>query len=99
SLGALFDAAYPAYVPSLIGVDRVVEGNSRLAASTSLAEIGGPGLAGGLVQAVGAPFAILVDAISYVVSAISLVLIRKPEPPRPPRAASTHIRQEIAEGL
>ena len=30
-LGALFDAAYPAYVPSLIGVDRVVEGNSKLA--------------------------------------------------------------------
>src|SRR5690242_8791954 len=28
-LGAFFDAAYPAYVPSLIGVDRVVEGNSR----------------------------------------------------------------------
>ena len=45
-LGALFDAAYPAYVPSLIGVDRVVEGNSKLATSSSLAEIGGPGLGG-----------------------------------------------------
>ena len=44
-LGALFDAAYPAYVPSLIGVERVVEGNSKLATSSSLAEIGGPGLA------------------------------------------------------
>ena len=42
-LGALFDAAYPAYVPSLIGVDRVVNGNSKLATSSSLAEIGGPG--------------------------------------------------------
>ena len=40
----------PAYVPSLIGVDRVVEGNSKLATSSSLAEIGGPGLAGALVQ-------------------------------------------------
>src|SRR6266513_6277204 len=39
SLGALFDAAYPAYVPSLIGVDRVLEGNSKLATSSSLAEI------------------------------------------------------------
>ncbi|HTS14283.1 MAG TPA: hypothetical protein VMH24_01345, partial [Candidatus Sulfotelmatobacter sp.] len=45
--GALFDAAYPAYVPSLIGVERVVEGNSKLATSSSLAEIGGPGLGGG----------------------------------------------------
>ena len=98
-LGALFDAAYPAYVPSLIGVDRVVEGNSKLATSSSIAEIGGPGLAGGLVQLIGAPFAILVDAVSFVVSAVSLVLIRGPEPPRPPRTVTTPIREEIVEGL
>ena len=82
-LGALFSAAYPAYVPSLIGVDRVVDGNSKLATSSSIAEIGGPGLAGGLVQLVSAPFAILVDAVSFAVSAISLLLIRAPEPARP----------------
>jgi len=98
-LGALFDAAYPAYVPSLIGVDRVVEGNSKLATSSSLAEIGGPGLAGGLVQAIGAPFAILVDAISFAVSAVSLILIRGREPSRPPRTSPTPIRLEILEGL
>ena len=68
-LGALFDAAYPAYVPTLIGRDRLVEGNSRLATSSSIAEIGGPGFAGALVQIVSAPFAILVDAVSFVVSA------------------------------
>ena len=98
-LGALFDAAYPAFLPSLIGVDRVVEGNSRLATSSSLAEIGGPGLAGGLVQAIGAPLAVLVDAISYVFSAISLLLIRSREPARPPRTSVTPIRLEILEGL
>jgi MFS family permease len=98
-LGALFSAAYPAYVPSLIGVDRVVEGNSKLATSSSIAEIGGPGIAGGLVQLVSAPFAILVDAVSFVVSAISLLLIRAPEPPRPARTTATPIRQEIVEGL
>jgi MFS family permease len=98
-LGVLFDAAYPAYVPSLIGVERVVEGNSKLAASSSLAEIGGPGLAGGLVQLIGAPFTMLVDAVSYVFSAVTLLLIRSPEPARPPRVATTHIRHEIAEGL
>ena len=98
-LGALFDAAYPAYVPSLIGVDRVVEGNSKLATSSSLAEIGGPGLAGGLVQFIGPPLAILVDAISFVVSAISLVLVRKREPAKPPRTSTTPIRAEILEGL
>jgi len=86
-----------AYVPSLIGVDRVVEGNSKLATSSSLAEIGGPGIAGGLVQLIGAPFAILVDAISFGVSAISLGLIRRPEPARPARTSPTPIRHEILE--
>ena len=99
SVGALFDAAYPAYVPSLIGVDRVLEGNSKLATSSSLAEIGGPGIAGGLVQLIGAPFAILVDAISFGVSAVSLGLIRRPEPARPARTSPTPIRHEILEGL
>ncbi|MCI0581780.1 MAG: MFS transporter [Chloroflexi bacterium] len=98
-LGSLFSAAYPAYVPSLIGVDRVIEGNSKLATSSSIAEIGGPGLAGGLVQVVSAPFAILVDAVSFAVSAISLILIRSPEPDRPPRGSTTRIRHEIVEGL
>jgi MFS family permease len=98
-LGAVFDAAYPAYVPSLIGTERVVEGNSKLATSSSLAEIGGPGLGGGLVQLIGAPFAILVDAVSFAFSAVSVVLIRKPEPPRPARTTESAIRHEIVEGL
>jgi MFS family permease len=98
-LGALFDAAYPAYVPSLIGIDRVVDGNSKLATSSSLAEIGGPGLAGALVQVIGAPYAILVDALSFAFSAVSLLLIRSPEPARPARTIATPIRGEIVEGL
>jgi len=98
-LGAVFDAAYPAYVPTLIGTERVVEGNSRLATSSSLAEIGGPGLGGGLVQLIGAPFAILVDAISFAFSAASVVLIRRPEPARPARTTGSAIRVEIVEGL
>lgn len=98
-LGTLFDAAYPAYVPTLIGLDRVVEGNSKLATSSSIAEIGGPGLAGGLVQLISAPFAILVDAVSFAVSAVSVLLIRAPEPPRPARPVPTAVRADIVEGL
>jgi predicted MFS family arabinose efflux permease len=98
-LGSLFDAAYPAYVPTLIGRDRVVEGNSKLATSSSIAEIGGPSFAGTLVQVVSAPFAILVDAVSFLVSALSLLMIRSPEPQRPPREVRTRIVHEIAEGL
>jgi len=98
-LSALFDAAYPAYVPSLIGVERVVEGNSKLATSSSLAEIGGPGIAGTLVQVIGAPFAILVDSISFVVSAVSLGLIRTVEAARPAATAASSIRSDIVEVL
>lgn len=98
-LASVFDAAYPAYVPSLVGTERVVDANSKLATSSSIAEIGGPSLAGGLVQFVSAPFAILVDAVSFVVSAIALLLIRSPEPARPPRTTATPIRLEILEGL
>ena len=99
ALGALFDSAYPAYVPTLIGTDRLVEGNSKLAMSSSIAEIGGPGFAGALVQIVGAPFAMLVDAVSFVVSAASLAFIRSPEPRRPERTMTTRIGREITEGL
>jgi MFS family permease len=98
-LASLFNAAYPAYVPSLIGTERVVDANSKLATSSSIAEIGGPGLAGLLVQIGGAPFAILVDAFSFMVSAVSLAMIRTPEPLRPVRETATKIAQEIVEGL
>ena len=98
-LASLFNSAYPAYVPSLIGTDRVVDANSKLATSSSIAEIGGPGLAGTLVQIAGAPFAILVDAFSFVASAVSLALIRSSEPLRPTRETTTRIAQEIVEGL
>jgi MFS family permease len=98
-LATLFQSAYPAYVPSLIGVDRVIEGNAKLATSASIAEVGGPSLAGALVQMVSAPFAILVDAFSYIVSAVSLLLIRAVEPARPARDMTSHVLREIVEGL
>ncbi len=98
-LATVFSSAYPAYVPSLIGLERVVEGNSKLALSASIAEVGGPGLAGALVQIISAPFAMLVDAWSFMVSALSLALIRAPEPSRPERTETTRIFQEVIEGL
>ena len=97
-LGTLFDSAYHSYLPSLVGVDRVLEGNAKLSLSSSVAEVGGPGIAGALVQVVSAPFAILVDAVSFVVSAVSLIAIRARELPRS-RALRQPIGHEIAEGL
>jgi predicted MFS family arabinose efflux permease len=93
-----FEVAYLAYIPSLVGRDRLASSNARLFASSSAAEVAGPGLAGVLVSVVGAPFALVADAASYVVSAVSLASIRRPEP-SPARAADRNLRAEIAEGL
>ncbi|CAA9581065.1 MAG: hypothetical protein AVDCRST_MAG88-3336 [uncultured Thermomicrobiales bacterium] len=84
-LGAVFDVAYRSYLPSLVRRDELVEGNSKLEASGAVAEVAGFGLGGFLVQALTAPLAILIDALSFLVSAVSLLLIRTKE--SPPRAA------------
>ncbi|GAA5187573.1 MFS transporter [Rugosimonospora acidiphila] len=75
-LSVFFDVGYPAYLPSVVPRDRLVEGNGALAASESAANIVGPGLGGVLVQLVGAPIALLADAASFVVSAVSLAAMR-----------------------
>jgi hypothetical protein len=82
-VGAVFfDLSYLSYLPSLVRHEHLVEGNSKLAVSASVAEVGGPGLAGLLVQALTAPVAVLVDAGSYLASAGSLLAIQSREPGR-----------------
>ena len=75
-----FDVAYQSYLPALVPREDLFEGNRRLMMSASAAEILGPGATGVLVQAVGAPFAILIDSVSFLVSAVSVWIIRTPEP-------------------
>src|SRR5215213_2045287 len=79
-LGVFFEVAHYAYVPSLVGRESVVEGNSKLQISYSAAEAGGPGVAGLLVQFISAPGDIAIDAISFLVSAVLLRRIESPEP-------------------
>lgn len=99
-LTALFDVAYQAYVPSLVAKERLVEGNSKLQASRSVAETAGQGLGGTLIQVLTAPVAILVDCAGYLFSAVMLLRIRTPEtPPARPDGARPSIRKEIAAGL
>jgi MFS family permease len=95
----LFDAAYPAYLPTLVGLENVVEGNARLAAGASIAEMGGFAAAGALVQFLSGPLAVLVDAVTFIVSALSLKWIRTPEPKPQPRALRGSALREAAEGL
>jgi MFS family permease len=80
-----FDVAYQSYLPALVERDQIIEGNSKLEISRSSAQIGGPGLSGGLVELFTAPYAVLVDAISFLGSGLFILGIRKHEP-RPQRA-------------
>jgi predicted MFS family arabinose efflux permease len=99
ALTIFFEVAYRAFLPSLVERDQLLEGNSKLATTESLAEIGGPPLAGLLVQLISAPLAIFFDAVSFLFSAISLALIRKRGVPAVRQVQRQSIWQEIAEGL
>ncbi|HEY3261142.1 MAG TPA: MFS transporter [Pseudonocardiaceae bacterium] len=94
-----FDVAYQAYLPSLVGREVLVEGNSKLQATQSLSQITGPAIGGGLVQLLGATTAVLVDAVSYLVSAVALAGVRTVEPAREPAEQGGNLRTQIAEGL
>ena len=95
-----FDVAYQSYLPVLVSREHLVEGNSKLEVSRSVAQIAGPGLGGALVQLITAPIAVLVDAVSFVASVMSLLLIRQPEPPPVGRDGNTaSIWKELREGL
>jgi MFS family permease len=97
-LTVFFDVSYQAYLPSLVSPENILEGNSKMNLSESIAGVVGPGLTGVLVAAITAPLAILFDALSFVCSALSVWLIRKPEARPEPRTAP-HIGREIMEGL
>ncbi|MEZ4521894.1 MAG: MFS transporter [Thermomicrobiales bacterium] len=98
-LTVFFAVGYQSYLPTIVRRDQLVEGNSRLAMSASGAGIIGPALAGGIVQLVSAAFAILLDAISYLVSVIFLWRIDADEAAPEQGKARAGMRREIGEGL
>ncbi|XXX71980.1 MFS transporter [Sorangium sp. So ce134] len=78
---SLFQIADNAYLPALVGQDRLVEANARLEGTEAAAEIAGPGAAGILIQALTAPLTMVADALSYLGSAALLGRIRAVETP------------------
>ncbi len=98
-LAVLFDVAYHAYVPALVKRQNLVEANGKLATSASLAEIASPGIGGVLVQVLSAPLTLLLDAISFIVSALFLGAIRQPEAAPVESADSASVWAEIKVGL
>jgi MFS family permease len=96
-----FDVAYQSFLPSLVDRTQIVEGNAKLEISRSTAQIGGPGLGGALVQLFTAPYAILIDALSFAASGVVLLRIRNREPHQVAReaAAGPGMWAELREGL
>ena len=92
-----FDMAYTAYLPTLIGREDLVEGNSKLETSLSGSSVVGPALAGSLIQTVGAALSIAADALGTFIATIAILLIRKQEPPAP--ETKRQFWSELREGL
>ena len=93
-----FDVAHQSYVPGLVGLDRIVEGNSKLQATQSVAQVVAPALGGALLRVVSAPVLILLTVVTYLTSAVAVGRIRQPEV-LPDRSRRRPLRVEIAEGL
>jgi predicted MFS family arabinose efflux permease len=98
ALTVFFDIAYLAYLPSLVAGDQLVEANSRLEASASASQVIGPAFGGTLVRLLGAPNAMLIDAVSYLASAFMLARIKVQEVIAREETDNGILRQ-IAEGL
>ena len=97
-----FDVAYQSYLPSLVDRNDLGEGNSKLEISRSTAQLAGPGLGGVLVEIFTAPYAVLVDAFSFLASGTFLLRIRKREEPlaaAETAAARRSLWAELKEGL
>jgi MFS family permease len=98
-LSTFFDIADNAYLPSIVSRRRLVAANSALTATHSVAEFSAFGLGGILIQLLKAPIAIAIDAVTFVVSAILLATIRRPEPPPKPAADREPVLSEISHGI
>ncbi len=91
TLSIFFDVAYQAFLPDLVTDKQLVDGNSKLEVSRSIAQIAGPSLAGVLIQLVTAPMTIIVDALSFLASAFFLLFMRVPN--------TTQVKQEQKQGI
>jgi MFS family permease len=104
ALTVFFDVAYQSYLPSLVDRDQLVDGNGKLQITQSAAQILGPGMAGALIGILRAPFAMVLDAASFLWSAAFIGWIRKAEPPIEKHDPATDgpkpsMRSEMAAGL
>jgi MFS family permease len=97
-LTILFDIAREAFLPTFVERERLLDANSKIALGSSLSESAGSAAAGGLVQWLSAPTAIFTDVVNYLLSAVFLAVLRRPED-RPARLSRSPLITEIREGI
>ncbi|GIF73642.1 MFS transporter [Asanoa siamensis] len=95
--GVFLETAYQVFVPTLLARPELPAGNARLQSTESAAQVAGPGVAGVVTQVFGAVMGLLVDAASFLVSALCLLGIRTRESVH--RGARRPLRAEVVEGL
>ena len=98
-LSVFFDVAYQSYLPTLVQREDLVDGNSKLTASSSVAEFSAFSIGGWLVQWLTAPFAMVADALSFLWSAYFVSRIKHEEPPPMAHEDREPILHEINAGL
>ena len=98
ALTVLFNVAQISILPALVSREDLLEANSKTSATQSISEIGAFGIGGWLVQLLSGPGAILVDAVSFLASAVVLrsVAVNETAPATEVRSA---MRREIVAGL
>ena len=93
----VFDVGNSTMLPFLVGREELTARNSLTSGAEAVTTLAGPSLGGALVQAVGAAVTIVVDVVSYLISAFLLRNV-----PRPPRLvagpATSSVRESIREG-
>jgi MFS family permease len=97
-LAAIFDLAFAGWVPRLLSGDALHRANARTELARSAALVVGPLLAGGIVTMFSAPIALLLDAASFVTSAVFIWSARRAEPVFDPAPTRRHIRDELIAG-
>jgi MFS family permease len=94
-----FETADQVYLPVLLRPEQLPEGNAKLQATQTVSYVVGPGIAGLIAQLAGAVAALLLDALTFLLSATLLLRIRTTEPRPVPRDRSRSLRRDMAEGL
>jgi MFS family permease len=92
-----FDVANQSYVPRVVGRSALLAANTRLVGMDAVNDIAGRGVAGYLVALVTAPVAVLVDAVSYLVSAWCVLRVRHREPA--PVSSGARLWHDMTEGV